>query len=96
MNLFPNLDIAENLFLTDFPRWPSLPFIRRRVLHERSARLLATVGLELPPDTPLERLSPGERQLVEIAKALGLEARLIILDEPTSSLAPANPSGSLP
>ena len=48
--------------------------------------MLVDVGLALPPETLVERLSAGERQLVEIAKALGLAARLIIFDEPTTSL----------
>jgi len=48
--------------------------------------LLERVGLELAPETQLDRLSPGERQLVEIAKALHLDARIIIFDEPTTSL----------
>ena len=84
LNLFPNLSIAENLFLAGFPT--SGPLIRRRQLHERAAALLQRVGLELPPATLVESLSTGERQLVEAAHALSFEARLIILDEPTTSL----------
>jgi len=84
LNLFPNLSIAENLFLTDFP--VNGPFIRRGVLQQRAAALLKQVGLDLPPVTPVEHLSTGERQLVEIAHALSFDARLIILDEPTTSL----------
>ena len=84
LNLFPNLSIAENLFLTDLPTHG--PLIRQGKLHERAAALLQRVGLELPPATLVESLSTGERQLVEAAHALSFEARLIILDEPTTSL----------
>jgi ribose transport system ATP-binding protein len=84
LNLFSNLSIAENLFLTAFPRRRGL--IQRRALHDRARALLDEVGLAMPPDTPVERLSAGERQLVEIAKALSIGPRLIILDEPTTSL----------
>jgi ABC-type sugar transport system ATPase subunit len=119
LNLFPNLSLAENLFLSDFPLlgtsrarsassgvggppdhevasqrsskqgWRArlcLPWIDRRTLDARASELLRQVGLESPPQTLVERLSTGERQLVEIAKALGADARVIILDEPTTSL----------
>ena len=87
LNLFPNLSIAENLFLRDFPRRPGrLPWIDRGALRAKSADLLLQVGLDRDPATPVERLPAGERQLVEIAKALGADARVILFDEPTTSL----------
>ena len=91
LNLFPNLSIAENLHLTAFPRIGqqtgfSLPWINRSALRARTAELLREVGLDHSPDTLVERLPAGERQLVEIAKAIGADARVIILDEPTTSL----------
>jgi ribose transport system ATP-binding protein len=86
LNLFPNLSIAENIFLTRFPRVDATPFIQRGKMHERAAELLREVGLEIPPHRLVETLSAGERQLVEIAKALSSEARLVIFDEPTTSL----------
>lgn len=87
LNLFPNLSIAENLFLTDFPLvGGGTPWIDRRALRSRAAELLRQVGLDHSPDTLVERLPTGERQLVEIAKAIGANARIIILDEPTTSL----------
>ncbi len=78
LNLFPNLTIAENLFLT---AWPGRGAARRL-----TRNLLASLDLNLPPDTLVENLSAGERQLVEIAKALHQQARIVIFDEPTTSL----------
>ncbi|WCJ60202.1 sugar ABC transporter ATP-binding protein [Fontisphaera persica] len=86
LNLFANLTVAENLFLTSFPRWGRWPLIQRGVMRQQAGALLRQVGLEVSPDTLVERLTPGERQLVEVARALGQEARLIIFDEPTTSL----------
>ena len=86
LNLFTNLSIAENIFINGFPRYRGLPFINKRAARGRVRQLLEMVDLQVSPDTPVERLSPGERQLVEIAKALNSDARIIIFDEPTTSL----------
>lgn len=88
LNLFPNLSIAENLFLTEMPckRRLGIPQIDRRRLRQDAQRILEAVGLELNPELHLSRLTPGERQLVEIAKAIRVAPALIIFDEPTTSL----------
>src|SRR4051794_11331561 len=78
LNLFKNLSIEENLFIGGFPKLVSgLPFIDRRKVRERARALLKGIDLDLDPATPVSRLSQGERQLVEIAKALGAEARMV-------------------
>ncbi len=87
LNLAENLDIAGNIFLGREPlRWGPLKTLDRRTMNLRTTELLRLVGLALPPTTLLQRLSTAERQLVEIAKALSVRARLIVMDEPTSSL----------
>lgn len=86
LNLFTNLSIAENVFIDGFPRLRWLPVLDRSHMRNRTKQLLDAVELHVSPDTLVEKLSPGERQLAEIAKALGFDARIIIFDEPTTSL----------
>ena len=85
LNLVPELDIAANIFLGREPRnrWG---FIDRKQMRIRSLELLQRLGLEVDPDRLVTDLKVGEQQLVEIARALHLEASLIIMDEPTSAL----------
>lgn len=88
LNLFANLSVAENLFINDFPqrRWAGFSVIDRRTMRKKASALLATLELDFSPDTIVENLAPGERQMIEIAKALSAAAQIIIFDEPTTSL----------
>jgi ribose transport system ATP-binding protein len=84
LNLAENLDIGANIFLGREPRrWG---FIDRRRVEAEAQRLLASIGFCISPRTLVEQLSIGHRQMVEIAKALSSRPRILIMDEPTSSL----------
>jgi ribose transport system ATP-binding protein len=87
LNLFDNLDAAANVFIGREPRYGGpLRLIDRRRLRDQVQRLLTRIGADFHPDAPVASLSLAQRQILEIAKALSLEARLVIMDEPTSSL----------
>jgi len=88
LNLAPNLDIASNIFLGREPRKGPFKIVDRSDLYTRAAELARRVGISASLTTLVENLSPGEQQLVEIAKALSAQARILVLDEPTSSLSP--------
>ncbi len=87
LNLAPNLDIASNIFLGREPRMGFI--VDKGRLYSEAEKLARKVGISAPLTTLVESLSPGEQQLVEIAKALSKDARILVLDEPTSSLSPA-------
>ncbi|WP_437283940.1 sugar ABC transporter ATP-binding protein [Sorangium sp. So ce406] len=84
--LAPNLDIAANVFLGNEGSRGLLAPVKRDALNARAAALMKRVGLPLPPTTPVSALTAGQMQMVEIAKALAERARIIVMDEPTSSL----------
>jgi len=88
--LAPNLDITSNIFLgNEGVKAGLLGPLNRRAMNVKAAELIARVGLRMPVTTDVSRLTAGQMQMVEIAKALSTKARIIIMDEPTSSLASA-------
>lgn len=87
LNVLDNLDIAENVFLGREPVWAGpLKLVDRKRIHDEADGYLKRLGLNLSSRTPLKNLSIAQQQMVEIAKALSLNARILIMDEPTSSL----------
>jgi rhamnose transport system ATP-binding protein len=80
----PSLTVAENLFMGRLPSRHG--FVDRHALTARAATFLAAVGLDVDPATIVSTLGTSQQQLVEIAKALSMGARLLVMDEPTASL----------
>jgi simple sugar transport system ATP-binding protein len=87
LSLIPGLSVAENLFLGRWPR--SSTGIDYRAMYAASDRVLASLGVSIEPSREVASLTLAEQQIVEIARALREEPRLLILDEPTSALAAA-------
>ena len=83
--LFPDLSIAENVMMGRHPLG-SLRRIDRRALHRTVQELMDRLGVKLDPEQPVRGLSIADQQLVEIAKALSFDARVLIMDEPTAAL----------
>ncbi|KHK58373.1 D-ribose transporter ATP-binding protein [Ralstonia sp. A12] len=84
LNLVPHLSVAENIFLAREPKRG--PFIDYRKLNANARSYLQRIGLNIEPTTLVSALSIAQQQMVEIAKALSLDACVLIMDEPTSSL----------
>ena len=87
LNLAENLQVGENIYLGREPN--RYGFIDRKKINRDASLVLQQIGLEVTPTTPLSELSIGQRQMVEIAKAMSVGARVLIMDEPTSSLSSA-------
>jgi ribose transport system substrate-binding protein len=88
LTLVPDLSIADNIFLGREPRtaWGTRD---RAAAHVRTAELLAGLGLRLSPRRPVRHCRIAEQQLIEVAKALSRNVRILVMDEPTSALADA-------
>jgi ABC-type sugar transport system ATPase subunit len=85
LNLIPYLTVAENIFLGREPV-TSLGMVDRRTMNREAAALLKRLELDVDPRTPIYKLRVGAQQVVEIAKALSTNARILIMDEPTSAI----------
>ncbi len=84
LNILDNLDVGANVFLGREPR--RLGIIDTKSIFEQTKPFIEMLGLDISPETPVSELSIGQQQMVEIAKALSKNAKIIIMDEPTSSL----------
>ena len=85
MQIVPELDIAENIFLG---RWQTagIGFVQKKKMHDMAKECLKMLEWEMDTRTKLKDLRIGEQQLVEIAKAISCDAKIIVMDEPTSAL----------
>ncbi|WP_238625408.1 sugar ABC transporter ATP-binding protein [Aggregatilinea lenta] len=88
LNLVPELTVYENIFLgREHKTFGAI--INRRSMRRTAQKLMFDLGLDIDPNCPINQMRVGQRQLVEIAKALNLNSRIIIMDEPTSALSDA-------
>jgi ribose transport system ATP-binding protein len=85
LQMFPELTVAQNVFLGDAPR-TSFGFIDHRTMIQRTHDVLTRLGRDLDPRALVKKLSVADQQMVEIAKALIGEVKLLILDEPTAAI----------
>jgi ribose transport system ATP-binding protein len=85
-SLVPHLDIAHNIFLGRAPRGPFPGAINRKQLYADADRVLDLIGFDIDPRESVHRLGVAQQQMVEIAKALSQDARILVMDEPTAAL----------
>ena len=88
-SLVPTLTVAQNIWLGREPRLPGTPFINNAQMVRQSRLILQELGVDIDPEALVGSLPVGFMQIVEIAKALSKRARILIMDEPTSSLSEA-------
>ena len=81
----PDLSVAENLSMGQYPRRLGM-LVDRRAMKRKAEKLLHAIGVDIDVAQPMRMLSTAQEQLVQIASAVGLDARILVFDEPTSSL----------
>jgi ribose transport system ATP-binding protein len=85
LNTLDHLSVAENIFLGE-PRKGRLGRVDWKAMHEETAQLLRTLDVDLDPRSIMERLTTSQKQIIEIARAISKQARIIVMDEPTAAL----------
>lgn len=85
-SLIPKLTVAENLFLGQVQKFVTLGLVNRRRMYQQAKEVMAKLGLSIDPQARITDLTVAEQQMVEICKAISVEADLLVMDEPTSAL----------
>lgn len=86
LNFIDTISIAENIFLRGLPCKGKSCLVDYKELYAQSRKVMDTVGLRRDPSTEVSKLSMGEKQLIEVARAISQNAKVVIFDEPTSAL----------
>ncbi|MEG2361605.1 MAG: sugar ABC transporter ATP-binding protein [Christensenella sp.] len=86
LSLFPQLAVQENLFMDNFLKKKRSPFLDKKAMYTKTLETFELFDIEIDPHATVKNLSMGEQQLVEIAAAVLKDSKIIILDEPTTSL----------
>jgi rhamnose transport system ATP-binding protein len=86
---FPDLDVAENIFVGRQPMARGLPRVDWKTMYSRSSEILTSLGVTLDPRAKVRGLSVADQQMVEMAGALSQDAKLLLMDEPTAALTPS-------
>ncbi|MEW5818281.1 MAG: ATP-binding cassette domain-containing protein, partial [Spirochaetota bacterium] len=84
--MFPELSVTENIYMGHHLSKKKIRFLDWKVMRAKTESLLKKLELDINPDTKVKNLSVAQRHMVEIVKALSLDARIVIMDEPTSAL----------
>lgn len=86
LNLMQDLTIAQNIFIGREPTTGFNFFLKEKELNERASKLFESLNINLNPETKISKLTVAKQQMVEIAKALSFNAKILIMDEPTAAL----------